>query len=71
MRDWKKFSNDEIFAVWKGYLQTEFPSYCDPLKLCGVIPKSIRITAMEMIRLVEEMMDRLEIKDKMENKNET
>ena len=63
MRDWKKFTNDEIWTIWKGYCRTEFPSYGDPLSQCMVRDKPIRITCVEMIRLVDELMDRLEIKD--------
>jgi hypothetical protein len=62
MRDWKKFSNDEIFAVWKEYLITEFGCN-DPLRMCTIKSKPMRLTPMEIHRLVEELMDRLEIKD--------
>jgi hypothetical protein len=61
-RDWKKFDNDEIGAIWRGYQQTEFRSY-------GLLPMSIapsidnmRLTPMEILALVDELMDRLEIK---------
>ena len=64
MRDWKKFENDEIFAVWKGYLQTEYPNYNDPLRLSPVTTKPIRLTPNEIMRLIEELMDRLEMKEK-------
>lgn len=63
-RDWKKFTNDEIFSVWKGYCKTEFPNYDDPLLICPIISKPMRLTPMEIIKLVEELIDRLEIKDK-------
>ena len=63
-RDWNKFENDELFAVWKGYLRTEFPNYDNPLGQCRVVDKPIRLTPNEIMRLVEELMDRLEIKEK-------
>jgi hypothetical protein len=64
MREWPKFSNDELWSIWKSYLRTEFPSGDDPLNICRIKDKSIRLTPMEIIRLVEELMNRLEIKDK-------
>lgn len=70
-RDWKKFDDDELFAIWKGYCRTEFPDYSDPLRRCSVIDKPIRLTPLEIIRLVDELIDRLEIKKNLkENKNE-
>jgi hypothetical protein len=63
MREWKKFTNDELWTIWKGYQKTEFPSYGDPLHQHMLIDKPIRITCIEMIRLVDELMDRLEIKE--------
>jgi hypothetical protein len=63
-RDWSKLQNDEIAAVWRGYCQTEFKGY-DPLRM-STIPgiTNMRLTPMEIIRLVEELMIRLEIKTK-------
>ena len=62
MRDWEKFENDELATMWKGYLQTEFVNY-DVLKM-SIAPKmeNLRLTPMEIIRLVEELFKRLEIK---------
>jgi hypothetical protein len=63
-RDWNKFTNDEIATIWKGYLQTEFRSY-DPLRMsCAPGISNLRLTPMEIIRLVENLMERLEIKEK-------
>ncbi len=62
-RDWSKLQNDEIAAVWRGYCQTEFKGY-DVLRQSiapGII--NMRLTPMEIIRLVDELMKRLEIKD--------
>jgi hypothetical protein len=67
MREWKKFSNDEIWTIWKGYCRTEFPGFEDPLSQCVVKDKPIRLTPLEIIRLVEELMDRLEIKENSNN----
>ena len=58
-RDWEKFEDDEIAAIWRGYLQSEFKGY-DPLRISiveGV--DNFRLTPMEIIRLVEELMKRL------------
>lgn len=75
-RDWKKLENDEIVSIWKGYLQTEFQNY-DPLRM-KLIPgiSNMRLTPLEIIRLVDELMERLDIKFKEEtpfnkDKNET
>jgi len=65
MRDWKKFENDEIMTVWKGYIAQEFGS-SNPLGLKLYTEKPIRLTCMEIIQLVDELMNRLEIKDKNE-----
>ncbi len=68
-RDWKKFENDEIISIWKGYLQTEFKNY-DVLQL-SIAPgvKNLRLTPMEIIRLVDELIDRLEKKENQEVEN--
>jgi len=65
-REWNKFSNDELFAIWKSYLKTEYPTYGDPLGVCRVVPKPMRLTPLEIIQLVEDLMDRLEIKENSE-----
>jgi hypothetical protein len=62
-RDWEKFSNDEIYAIWHSYTKTEFPGYCDPLNIERPFKQSIRLTPMEIIRLVENLLQRLEIKE--------
>jgi len=62
MRDWNKLENDEIFAIWKEYERYEFQGN-DPLNFSPVRSKSIRLTPMEIIRLVDELMDRLEMKE--------
>lgn len=62
MRDWKKFDDDEIITIWTGYLQTEFQTY-DVLRISGVpSQKNLRLTPMEIVRLVNELMSRLEMK---------
>ncbi len=62
MRDWEKFENDEIMTIWKGYLEQEF-GHGDPLGQRYQHAKPIRLTAMEIIKLVDELMNRLDIKD--------
>lgn len=63
MRDWKKFDNDELMTVWKGYIAQEFGSN-DPLSLRIYHDKPIRLTPLEIIKLVDELMDRLDVKEK-------
>jgi hypothetical protein len=66
MREWKKFDNDEIITIWKGYLATEFPHHDNLLHLIPEFYKNgvFRLTPLEIIRLVEELMERLEFKMK-------
>lgn len=63
MRKWKEMQNDEIFAIWKEYLRTDGFSGHDLLRSNYIESKPIRLTPMEIIRLVEELMDRLDMKD--------
>lgn len=60
-RDWKKFENDEIMTIWKGYIAQEFAQ--DPLCIRIHHDKPIRLTPMEIIRLVDELMNRLDIRE--------
>lgn len=62
-REWEKFNNDEIYGIWHSYLKTEFPGYGDPLCNQREFKQSIRLTPMEIIRLVDELLKRLEIKE--------
>lgn len=63
-RDWKNLKNDEIYAVWKEYLRTDGFGGFDPLRLNTIQSKPVRLTPMEIIKLVEELLDRLEAKEK-------
>ncbi len=60
-REWEKFTNDEISCIWKGFLQTEFKGY-DVLRM-SIVPgiTEMRLTPMEIIRLVDELIKRLDI----------
>lgn len=62
LRDWSKFENDEIMTIWKGYMVHEFGNG-DVLGLQRHHEKPIRLSPMEIIRLVEELMKRLDIKE--------
>lgn len=64
-REWGKFEIDELMAVWNGYLQTEFKTY-DTLRM-SIAPsvKNMRLTPMEIIRLVDNLFERLEKKEKL------
>ncbi len=59
-RNWKDLQNDEIFAVWKEYLRSDGLGSCDPLRFDSIRSKPVRLTPMEIIRLVDELLDRLE-----------
>lgn len=61
-RDWKKFENDEIMTIWKGFIAQEFGCQ-DVLRIRLNHDKPIRLTPMEIISLVEELMRRLDIKE--------
>lgn len=65
MRDWKKFDNDEIMTIWKGFISQEFGNQ-DPLCMKYRHAKPIRLTPMEIINLVEDLMDRLDIRENAE-----
>jgi len=63
-RDWTKFENDEIMTIWRGYVAQEFGAYNnDPLRMRIYHDKPIRLTPMEIIQLVDELMNRLDIKE--------
>lgn len=62
-RKWKELQNDEIYAIWKEYLRSEGLGSYDPLRLDMIKSKPMRLTPMEIIKLVEDLLDRLEIKE--------
>lgn len=63
-RKWKEMQNDEIFAIWKEYLRFEGLAHLyNPLTYEQIQSKAMRLTPMEIIKLVEELIDRLEIKE--------
>lgn len=61
-RQWQKFENDEIMTIWKGFIAQEFGMQ-DPLMLRKYHDKPIRLTPLEIITLVDELMRRLDIKE--------
>ena len=65
MRDWDKLGNDEIYAIWHSYCKTEFGHYYnDPLCQNRIsFKQSIRLTPMEIIKLVDNLLVRLEAKE--------
>jgi hypothetical protein len=67
-RNWKDLKNDEIWAIWKEYLRTEGLGCYDPLKIDCIRSKPVRLTPMEIIRLVDELIDRLEAKEEQNEK---
>lgn len=62
MRDWKKFENDEIMTIWKGFIAQEFGNY-DVLRQSLYHEKPIRLTPLEIVKLVDELMNRLDVKE--------
>jgi hypothetical protein len=69
MRDWEKFENDELISIWKGYLSWEF-DHGDPIRIRLHRDSPIRLTPMEIIKLVDHLMKRLDIKENGELKND-
>ena len=63
-RKWKELQNDEIYAIWYAYLRFERLGNWDPLRLDTLESKPMRLTPLEIIKLVDELLDRLEIKEK-------
>lgn len=61
-RDWTKFENDEIMTIWKGYIAQEFGGQ-DPLRMRLHHDKPIRLTPIEIIQLVDDLIRRLDIKE--------
>jgi hypothetical protein len=61
-RDWKKFENDEIMTIWAGYKAQEFGTN-DPCRLRLYHDRPIRLTPMEIVMLVDNLMERLDIKE--------
>lgn len=57
-RKWDQFELDEIAGIWKGYQRTEFEGW-DILNQSPVKDKPVRLTPMEIIRLVDNLLDRL------------
>ncbi len=60
-RKWKDMQSDEIYGIWHSYIKTEFG--IDTLSQTRPFKQSIRLTPMEIIRLVDELLTRLEIKE--------
>lgn len=59
MRDFEKMSTDEMYALWQGYLQTDWNGY-DPLHQRMQYPKiAIRMTPLEIIKMADEIFVRL------------
>ena len=67
-RNWKELESDEIYAIWKEYLRTEGLDGYDPLNRDVVKSKPMRLTPMAIIKLVEELLDRLEAKEAYDGK---
>lgn len=69
-REWEKFETDELLAIWRGYQQTEFRNFDVLRQSIAESVKEMRLTPMEIIRLVDELFKRLEIKENKKEKNE-
>lgn len=62
-RKWNELKNDEIYAIWKEYLRTDGFSGHRFLNIDAVASKPMRLTPIEIIKLVDELLDRLEVKE--------
>lgn len=62
-RKWKELQNDEIFAIWTQYLRSEGLSNYDPLHQDALKDRPMRLTPMEIFKLVDELLNRLEAKE--------
>lgn len=60
-RKWKELQNDEIFAIWSEYLRSEGLANYDPLRLDQIKSRPMRLTPIEIIKLVDELLNRLEV----------
>ena len=62
-RAWNQLQNYEIFAIWNEYLRYEGLTTCDSLAIDRIQSKPMRLTPIDIIRLVSELLDRLEVKE--------
>jgi hypothetical protein len=62
-RNWNELKNDEIYAIWHQYLISDGLILHSYLNSHHEGPKPMRLTPMEIVRLVDELLDRLEAKD--------
>ena len=62
-RNWKQFQNDEIYAIWTAYLTSEGLAGFDPLNKDYNTNRPMRLSPIEIILLVEELLYRLEAKE--------
>ena len=62
-RKWTELQNDEIFAIWAEYLRSEGLAGYDPLRVDFTKKRPVRLTPIEIIKLVDELLDRLEAKE--------
>lgn len=62
-RKWKDMQSDEIFAIWTEFLRSEGLASCDPLMLDPYKRRPMRLTPIEIIKLVDELLNRLELKE--------
>lgn len=62
-RNWGDLQNDEIYAIWNQYLKFEGFSNGDPLCLDRIKSRPMRLTLIEIVRLVDELLKRLEIRE--------
>lgn len=59
MRDFEKMETDELYALWDGYKRTDWGGY-DPMNHCVVhCAIKIRLTPLEMIKMMDELFIRL------------
>lgn len=70
MRNFKAMDTDALYALWDGYKRTDWGGH-DPLNFCVVHSKCpIRLTPLEIIKLLDEVFERLLRKEGYEVKEE-
>ena len=59
MRNFEAMDTDALYALWDGYKRTDWGGY-DPLHQCVIYSKApIRLTPLEIIKLLDEVFLRL------------
>lgn len=63
-RRWEEMGNDEIYAIWAQYIRTSY--YVGSEVNFTYSGKKVRLTSRELHELIDELLNRLEIKENIE-----